>query len=259
MITSTKNIKVKEIRHLQGRSKNRREMGKFVVEGVRLIEEAVKVGWTPTSVLYSEELSERGFELVRQIQSLEADVEVAEPHVLQYASDTKNPQGIIAVIPMKEAEPTDDIDFVLVTDQIRDPGNLGTLLRTASAAGVQAVFIPPGTADVFSPKVPRSAMGAHFKISIQQGDYSELAAICKTHHLSLHVAEVSGGTIYHQTDLSKPLALVIGGEANWVSPEILALEPSPIHIPMPGKSESLNAAIAGAVLLFEVARQRASQ
>ncbi len=259
MITSTKNIKVKEIRHLQGRSKNRRESGKFVVEGVRLVEEAVNAGWTPTLVLYSEQLSERGFELIRQIQTLGVETEIAEPHVLQHAGDTQNPQGIIAVLPMKEVDLPVEIDFMLVADQIRDPGNLGTLLRTASAAGVQAIFIPPGTADVFSPKVLRSAMGAHFQVSILQGDYVELEIFCKTHSLSLQVAESSEGTIYHQSDLRKPLALVIGGEAKGVSPNITALEPSPIHIPMPGKSESLNAAIAGAVLIFEVVRQRTSQ
>lgn len=258
MITSTQNSKVKEIRGLQSQAKKRRETGSFVVEGVRLIEEAYKAGWPLKMLLYSENLNQRGFELVTEIQEAGNHVELASPHVMESISDTKNPQGILAILSNQSITLPNVLDFVLILDQIRDPGNLGSLLRTASAAGTQAVFILPGTTDVFSPKVLRSGMGAHFQIPILQGNSEDFQTLCEKHGLQLLVAESEGGEIYTNSDLKKPIALIIGGEANGISDEVKALQPKTLRIPMPGKSESLNAAIAGAILLFEVVRQRDS-
>jgi TrmH family RNA methyltransferase len=258
MITSTQNPKIKEIRGLQARSKNRRAAGAFVVEGVRLAEEALQAGWQPQLVLYTEDLSERGLTLVEGWQSQSVPVEVVSPHVMQAASDTQTPQGILLVLPMQALPIPAKLDFALILDQMRDPGNLGTLLRTAAAAGAGAVFLPPGTVDAFSPKVVRAAMGAHFHLSIQTLTWEAIEAQCKLYHLQVFLAAAGDGTAYTQADFRQPLALLIGGEAHGAGERAHQLATTAVHIPMPGKAESLNAAVAAAILSFEVVRQRTS-
>ncbi len=148
------------------------------------------------------------------------------------------------------AKPT----FVLVLDSLRDPGNLGTLLRTAAAAGVQAVFLSPGTTDAFAPKVVRSGMGAHFRLPILSLSWEEISA--RLEGLNTYWADMEGQVSCWEADFKKPLALIVGGEAEGVSVEARQLAGKSVGIPMPGEAESLNAAIAGAILMFEVVRQR---
>jgi TrmH family RNA methyltransferase len=144
--------------------------------------------------------------------------------------------------------------FLLILDGIRDPGNLGTLLRTAQAAGVQAVFLPPGGADAFSPKVVRAGMGAHFRLPIISMDWDQIRS--QFSNLSIFLADCERGAAHFQARFDIPLALIIGGEAAGAGSQASNLATSRVHIPMPGKAESLNAAIAGAILMFEVVRQR---
>jgi TrmH family RNA methyltransferase len=142
---------------------------------------------------------------------------------------------------------------------MRDPGNLGTMIRSAAAAGAQAVFLAPGTADPFAPKVVRSAMGAHFRLPLIAMDWEQIVWQCKAKAcppVQLLLSEASEGKPCWQMDLREPLALIIGGEADGASPEAIKAADQLITIPMPGKSESLNAAIAAGILLFEVVRQR---
>jgi TrmH family RNA methyltransferase len=148
------------------------------------------------------------------------------------------------------------LSFVFVPDQLRDPGNLGTMLRTAAAAGVQAVFCPPETADAFSPKVLRAGMGAQFRLPVHTLDWDAI-----TSHLALLkviLADMEQGLPYTQADLRPPLALIVGGEAEGASAQAHRLASGFVHIPMPGGVESLNAAVAAGILLFEVVRQRSS-
>jgi TrmH family RNA methyltransferase len=256
MITSTKNQKIKEIRALQSRAKIRREEQAFVVEGVRLAEEAIAAEWQPNLCLFTEEISERGRELLSTLKEQNIPVEEVAPHVMKAASDTQTPQGILLVLPFKTLPLPEKLDFVLIADQVRNPGNLGTLLRSAAAAGVQGVLLPEGSVDTFSPKVLRGAMGAHFRLPIHTLTYTEINKIYTQNNLNLLVAAAGEGIPYTQTDLTRPLALVVGGEAEGASPELQENADGLIHIPMPGGGESLNAAIAGAVILFEVVRQR---
>ncbi|MBN2502883.1 MAG: RNA methyltransferase [Anaerolineales bacterium] len=256
MITSTQNPKIKEIRGLQARSKTRRAAGAFVVEGVRLAEEALQAGWQPQLVIYTEDLNERGLALVEAWQSQSVAVEAVSDHVMAAASDTQTPQGILLVLPMQIMPTPDQLDFALILDQMRDPGNLGTLLRTAAAAGAGAIFLPPGTVDVYAPKVIRSAMGAHFHLSIQALTWEAIEAQCKLYSLQVFLAAAGNGTPYTQADFSQPLALLIGGEAHGAGQHAHHLATTAVHIPMPGTAESLNAAVAAAILTFEVVRQR---
>ncbi len=178
---------------------------------------------------------------------------------MEAASDTQSPQGILLVLPLQTLPLPEKLDFILIVNQVRDPGNLGTLLRSAAAAGVQAVVLSGKCVDVFSPKVLRGAMGAHFRIPILTLSYDEIRLIREKHQLNLMAAAAGQGLVYTEADFIQTLALVIGGEAEGPSPSLREIADRFIHIPMPGGSESLNTAAAGAVILFEIVRQRKIQ
>jgi TrmH family RNA methyltransferase len=255
VITSAQNARVQHIRALLSQRKARETSAEFVVEGVRLTEEALASGWQARFMLYTADLSTRGQELVAICRLRGVEVEEAAPHVLKSAADTENPQGILGVFARRELALPERADFIVIADGLRDPGNLGTLLRTAAAAGAQAVLLAPGCVDAFSPKVLRSAMGAHFRLALREWDFAEIAAWLKPSCRVL-IAESAEGTPCWQFDLRAPLALVVGGEAEGASPAARALADALVSIPMPGRSESLNAAVAAGILLFEVVRQR---
>ena len=253
MITSSQNPKLKLVRTLQGRAKERREAGLFVVEGVRLVEEAVKAHWPFEFLLFSDGLTERGKELVNSLTANQIELEEVSSDLLQNVSETETAQGILAVLKLDSLPIPDSPTFLLIPDQIRDPGNLGTLLRTAAAAGAQAVLLTPETTDAFAPKVLRAGMGAHFRLPIHAKPWDEIREHIKD--MKIYLADMNGRSCW-KTDLRKPLALIIGGEAGGASEEAQKLATHRISIPMPGNIESLNAGAAGSVLMFEIVRQR---
>lgn len=255
MITSTSNPRIQQVRQLVSQRKEREARAEFVLEGVRLVEEALASGWDLRLLLYTGQLSPRGLALVEQARRRGSDVEEVAPHVLKAVADTDTPQGIAAVFGLRGLELPLHPDFIVAADAVRDPGNLGTLLRTAAAAGSQAVLLAPGCADPFSPKVLRAGMGAHFRLPVRALDWDALRAYLKP-ACQVFVAEAGQGTPCWQLDLRRPAALVVGGEAEGAGPQARALADGYVTIPMPGRSESLNAAVAAGVLLFEVVRQR---
>ncbi len=253
MISSSQNPKIKLARALSGRPKERREAEAFLAEGVRLVEEAFAANWPFQFVLYSNELSERGKKLIKKLEDKKIDVEKAENVLLQSLSETQTSQGVIAILDYSPLPIPQSPNFILIPDSIRDPGNLGTLLRTADAAGVQAVLIPPETTDAFAPKVLRAGMGAHFRLPMQAMSWDEIQQ--QTKDLRLFLADMDGQSCW-ETDFLHPLALIIGGEAEGASEQARKLANAFVKIPMAGNVESLNAAVAGSVLMFEVMRQR---
>lgn len=253
MITSAQNPKLKLVRALLGRPKERREANAFVVEGIRLIEEAVTAGWKFQFVLYSDGLNERGQDLLKVLIAHRIDVEEVAGDLLQKVSDTETPQGILAVLEFTNLKIPVSPNFILIPDQVRDPGNLGTLIRTAAAAGVQALFLPDETTDAFAPKVVRSGMGAHFRLPIHVLKWDQIRE--NTKDIEVYLADMDGKSFW-ETDLRKPLALIVGGEADGASEEARKLATQKISIPMAGNVESLNAGVAGSVVMFEVVRQR---
>jgi TrmH family RNA methyltransferase len=257
MITSSHSPKIQLVRTLLGRSKERRSAGAFVAEGVRLVEEALFANWPFKFVLAGQSLGGRGKELLAQLQSNKVAVESVSDDLLHSLSETETTQGILAVLDYVSLPVPNSLSFVLILDQIRDPGNLGTLLRTAAAAGVQAVLLPPETADAFAPKVIRAGMGAHFRLPILSLPWNEISIFLKG--LQIHLAEIKDATTCWQADFRPPLALIIGGEAGGASQPARDLATSRVTIPMSSKTESLNAAVAGAILLFEVVRQRSGR
>ncbi|HCR72661.1 MAG TPA: RNA methyltransferase [Anaerolineae bacterium] len=253
MITSNQNSKIKLVRALVSRAKERREAGLFVIEGVRLFEEAVNSNWEIKFVLYDETLNERGKKKVESLKNIE--VEEVSASVMKSISETESPQGILAVLKFSQLPIPESPNLILIPDQIRDPGNLGTLLRSALATGVQAVLLPPETTDAFAPKVLRSGMGAHFKLPIQEMSWEEISQVVKLAGLNVLIADMNGESCW-ETDLRKPMALIIGSEAEGASESARKLSNGKISIPMSGDIESLNAGVAGSVLMFEVLRQR---
>jgi len=255
MITSSQNPKLKLVRALQGRAKERRDASAFIVEGVRLVEEAVNSNWKLRFVLYDDMLSERGKLTVDRLKLNGIDVEEVSANLIKSLSETESPQGILAVLELANLPVPDFSTFILIPDQIRDPGNLGTLLRTAAAAGVQTVLLPPETTDAFAPKVVRSGMGAHFRLPIHSMTWDEIKRFCESANQQVYLADMDGQSCW-EADLRQPLALIVGGEANGAGEQARKLANQKISIPMNGSVESLNAGVAGSVLMFEVARQR---
>lgn len=256
MITSPQNDTIKRIRHLQNRTKAREEEGAFVIEGIRLVEEALQHGWDPELVLFTEDLDQRGWDVVNGFGGRNVPTINVSPQVMAAASDTETPQGLLAVLPFQGQPQATKGDFLLLADQIRNPGNLGTLLRTSLAAGVDHVLLPPGTVDPFSPKVVRAGMGAHFRLPISKTSWENIRSLLED--VCVFVADAEAGMPYTEVNLTQPLALVIGNEARGPGKQAREMADQSIFIPMPGGAESLNAATAGAVLLFEVVRQRRS-
>lgn len=255
MISSPQNTKIKLVRALAGRSKERREANAFLAEGVRLVEEALAAGWPFRFALYSDELSERGRELLEKLQAHKIEAEQVESRLLQSLSETETSQGLLAVLDDFEVPLPNSPDFLLIADSIRDPGNLGTLLRSAAAAGVQVVLFPPETADAFAPKVVRAGMGAHFRLPIRMVSWDEIREQSKS--LQVYLADMHGVPCW-DADLKPALALIVGGEAEGATESARKLATRLVSVPMLGKTESLNAAVAGSVLMFEVLRQRSN-
>jgi TrmH family RNA methyltransferase len=253
MITSAGNEKIKHARTLLRQRKARECHRQFVIEGARLIGEAERAGLVPALLFCTESFLAQP-DGQRWARRWPAASEPVADHVLAALADTVTPQGALAVVPMPALVPTKR-DLILILDNVRDPGNLGTLLRSALAAGVDEVLISAGSADPYNPKAVRAAMGAHFRLPLR-ADIGWDAIAAQTAGLDVLLAETGGELRYDKWDWLRPTALIIGGEAAGAGPESLALAAHHVSIPMRAESESLNAAIAGSVILFEAARRR---
>ena len=258
VITSNSNNKIKLVRALQSRRRNRQSESAFVAEGVRLVEEAVSVLWPMDYVLYDETLSDRGQALIDQLHA-NSNVEIAQitPKLMREISDTEAPQGILGVCKRQVLPLPPKPTFIIIADQIRDPGNMGTLLRTAEAGGADAVLLTPGTVDAFSPKVMRGGMGAHFYLPIHHEDWPEIESYCR--EIPVFLTTTEGGVPLWEANFQQACALLIGGEAFGATQEGMNLAKNAITIPMHGRVESLNAAIAAGIVIAEVLRQRYDQ
>lgn len=256
-VTSIHNQWVKYARSLQ-RRKMRHQERAFLIEGVRLIADALAAGATPRIVFFNAEgQSERIVELAEAGSRRHARVIPVSAQVMRALTETETPQGIAAIFPFPgmPLATARKAPLFVIADGIHDPGNLGTLLRSALGASANAVFIAPGTVDPFSPKVARAGMGAHFRLPIRPLDWEApdpLLLACRNRYLT----DANADLAYDRADLTASTCLIIGSEAAGLSPAARALSTGAISIPLAGGLESLNAGIAGAVILFEAARQR---
>lgn len=255
VITSSANPAISFVRSLSRRDTRAAERA-FVVEGLRAVRDGLVVGGQPRLVLLRHD--DRAEAMLRELDLAPGHPALrwVEPRLFDALSDVQTPQGVLAVFPWPEVPAAESAaPLVLVLDRLRDPGNLGTLLRSAAGAGVSVVYLTPESVDPWNPKVVRAGMGAHFRLPLRPFD--DAAAATLREALPLRAEATAAADIpYDVVDWTQPAALIIGGEAEGVSPRLAAWASQAVAIPLAAEVESLNAAVAGSVLLFEAARQR---
>lgn len=258
VITSLNNSQIKNLALLQRKAKARKEQGLFVVEGIKMIEEARNMGILVKTYMsesfYKERLKTPGY-----FNGL--DYEVVSDAVLKQVTDTVTPQGILGTVETPKyslEQMTDKEDsFLLLLEDIRDPGNLGTIIRTAEGAGITGIILNRSCADILQPKVVRSTMGSIFRVPYYEAeDFISLLDRLKDKGFTLFAAHLSGELYDTEGSFLGKIGILIGNEANGLSDEASKKAGKLIKIPMAGKVESLNAAIAAAILMYEASRQR---
>lgn len=257
MITSAQNQKIQLVRRLTAKRKEREAAGLYIAEGIRLAEEALKYASDCEFLLWSAPLSPRAEALVKGFADAGASVEEIDPRLMDSIAGTDSPQGVLAVMRMASLSLPGKASLVIAADGIQDPGNLGTLFRTAAAAAADAVLLMPGCADEFSPKVIRSGMGTHFRLPIARMDWDKAEKWLRgIPDMRILAADSDGGISCWEASLTGPVTLVIGSEGNGPCERALAASDARVLIPMPGQIESLNAGVAAGILIFEAVRQR---
>ena len=250
---SARNPKVQRLRRLSAKRTERVAEGAFVVEGWKLVEEALAAGFPIESVFVDTEGAAR-------IDAGRVPVHLVDASVLAGALDTRTPQGVAAIartpaVALGELDATAGPVVVLVG--VGDPGNAGTLVRTAEAAGCSAVLFSDGSVDAYAPKCVRASAGSIFRVPVvNDGEGVQVLERLADHGVHRLGTTAHDGTPYDQTDLNIPFALVLGSEAHGLPAEIADRLDGLVHIPMTGAVESLNVGVAGSVVLFEAARQR---
>lgn len=253
MITSTSNAQVKHLIQLQKKSRLRKEENVFVAEGIRMFRETPKE--RIVRVYVSENLHEK-----KELDLRGVPQEVLADSVFQKVSDTKSPQGVLLVVRRQEtpaAEMLSTVPLLMLLENVQDPGNLGTIIRASEAAGVDGILMSADCVDIYNPKVIRSTMGGIYRVP-----FAYVESLTETIHeleeqgVEVYAAHLDDSISYDSVDYRKPSAFLIGNEGNGLTAEATRAASGKIHIPMLGRVESLNAAVAASVLMFEAARQR---
>ncbi|WP_461205563.1 TrmH family RNA methyltransferase [Clostridium sp. DL1XJH146] len=255
-IKSRDNLLLKDIKKLQTK-KYRQEKNLFVIEGLRFVQELVFSNFNIKYLFVEDNYIEKFSNIINQCMvKKNVDIIKVDNKLLSYISTTKNPQGILAVVEMKQyIQPTKKGLYVLL-DRIQDPGNMGTIIRTSHAAGVAGVIITKGSVDLYNDKTLRSTMGSVFKIPIfNDFDINELKDF-KRDGFKLVVSSLDTEFNFYDVNYDDDVILAIGNEANGLCDEIIDIADIKVKIPMPGGAESLNAAVAGSIMIYEMLRQK---
>ena len=258
MISSLANPQAKRVRRLQNDRRFRYREQAFVVEGTRLMRELVTHPQHVQALYYTPDwlADSENSDLLASAPDAGIAHEVSD-EVMGSMSATETPPGVLAVASMRSLPLPSPPTLLLILDAVTNPGNLGAMLRTAAAAGTDAVLLGPGCVDLYNPKVVRGAMGAHFRLPIKQLDWSEIGSYALP--VKTWLSDTEGDVLYADVDWRRPSALIISNEARGAGKEARALAHSSVAIPMARETESLNAAMASAVILFEAFRQRGFQ
>jgi len=256
MITSVANERVKHIQQLQKKARARQEQDCFLVEGARMAEETPRDRVVEAFASESFAAREENSALCRSLGA-----ELVDDRVMAAMSDTRTPQGILLVVRRREASPEALLSaprpLIVVLERLQDPGNLGTILRTAEGAGVSGMILSADTVDIYNPKVIRSTMGSVYRVPFACAeDLPGAVRRLKASGVRVCAAHLAGSVAYDEEDYTGPTAFLIGNEGAGLSEELTSLSDCRVRIPMGGRLESLNAAVASAVLMYEAARQR---
>lgn len=257
-IESKDNNLFKETKKLKER-RNRTKESKYIIEGFRLIQEAFKANMEIEYLIINEGCEEKLNEyLDRYIDT--SNIYIIKNNLFAMLTSTETPQGAIAVVKDKKVQKDIKGEFFLLCDKVQDPGNLGTIIRTAHAAGVDGIILTKGTVDIYNDKVIRSTMGSLFYVPIIQDD-ENLSFIkkLKEEGFSLVATSLQESKDFFEADLKGKIILSVGNEGNGISEEVFSLADKKVKIPMPGGAESLNVAIATSIILFEKVRQNLSK
>jgi RNA methyltransferase, TrmH family len=260
-ITSSSNPKIKEAMDIK-RRKSRTGPAFFIIEGPHLLEMAISADISISEVFFTEAFAgkEEGLRTLRQLSKCTDRIYEIADHLLHKLAETETPQGIIAVathspLPLSGLLLRDN-PLLVVFDGIQDPGNLGTIMRTADAAAADGVVILPGTCDVYMQKTIRATAGSLFNIPVAHAAVYELIDWLRAHKIHLAVTASGADNSFFEADLGKPVALVFGSEAHGVQDKLRRAADMLLSIPIYGKAESLNVAAAAAICLYEAVRQR---
>ena len=258
VISSKDNDLIKHIKKLKDK-KHRDESNEYIIEGVKLIEEAVKEKARIKKIIVCEDTT-RTYEIPTNIMYEIAKYECVYVTNKVFASITQvtNPQGIMAIIEKGDTNVQIDYtqDIIVALDDVQDPGNLGTILRTVDSIGLNQIIVSKGTADAFNSKVVRSTMGAIFRVKIiEVENLPQAIKEMRKHHFKLMVTSLQTKNSIYEIDFNKKI-IVIGNEANGVSKEIQDMADEKAKIPMLGRTESLNASVAAGVVMYEYVRQK---
>lgn len=263
MITSTSNAKIKRLVNLKKKKKSRDSEKVFLVEGMRMFRES------PVDSLLEVYAAQSFFEKEKKLVEKKTAVsgirvEILADAVFEYVSDTKTPQGILCVARQMawslEEVSGRALPLLLVLDNIQDPGNLGTIIRTAEGAGVTGIVMSADCVDIYNPKVIRSTMGSVYRMPfVYADDLAGTVRELKQAGIYVYAAHLEGRCAYDEVSYQGKCAFLIGNEGNGLREEIAACADRYIRIPMCGQVESLNAAVAASVLMFEAARQRRAE
>ena len=256
MITSTSNPQVKELLQLQKKSKARNERNVFIVEGIRMFREV------PKERLEKVYISESFYNKKKQeLKLFDVPVEILSDRVFSHVSDTKTPQGVLSLVRQKKTSLEEILQvenpYLMILDNLQDPGNLGTIVRTAEGAGVTGIIMSHDCVDIYNPKTIRSTMGSVYRMPfLYVDDMDDMLQQLKKQGIKTYAAHLQGKNSYDKEDYKSGCAFMIGNEGNGLRKEIADQADIWVRIPMHGQVESLNAAIAASVLMFEVCRQR---
>lgn len=254
--------KAKKIAQLRTK-KGRKSQKRFLIEGVRLCEEAVKSAWEIQSLLYTGDAQEnpRVKTILRNAEKREIELFQMKIDVLNRLSDTVTSQGIVGIAKMSDFTPDQLLqkrpEFILALDSIKDPGNMGTLIRTADAFGVDGVILSKDCVDLFNPKVVRSTMGSIFHLPIlREIDLRNFLSDLKKKNFKIVLTELEKGETLNGLDRMQKICLVVGSEPEGVSQNLIRIADHLVKIPIQGKAESLNVAVACGILLHEMTKKR---
>ena len=258
VISSKDNDLIKHIKKLKDK-KYRDENNEYIIEGIKLIEEAVQENAKIKKIIVCDDTT-RTYEIPTNVMLEIAKYECTyvTEKIFNTITQVTKPQGIMAIIEKNKIEAEIDFtqDIIVVLDGVQDPGNLGTILRTVDSVGINQIIVSKETADAYNPKVVRSTMGAIFRVKIiETENLKETIKQIKKHHFKLVATSLQTNSSIYDVNLSKKM-IVIGNEANGVSKDIQDIADEKVKIPMLGKTESLNASVATGIILYEYVRQK---